>query len=51
MNAKQKAMLQSKLMVYKVCYQKAERHKDQKRMDQIEVFMDELQDQIENLDS
>ncbi|TGJ77863.1 hypothetical protein [Caproiciproducens galactitolivorans] len=51
MNTKQKAVLQSKLTVYKVYYQHAERKKDQKRMEQIETFIDELQEQIENSDS
>lgn len=50
MNTKQKAMLKSKLVVYKVCYQQAEKQKDRKRMDKIEVFIDELQEEINNTD-
>ena len=50
MNTKQKAMLKSKLLVYKVCYQQAEKQKDHKRMDKIEVFIDELQEEIDNTD-
>lgn len=50
MNTKSKAMLESKLTVYKVCYQQAEKQKDQKRMDKIGVFIDELQKQIKQLD-
>lgn len=36
-------------MVFKVCYQQAENQKDRKRMDKIEVFIDELQEEINNL--
>jgi len=50
LNTKQKAMLKSKLLVYKVCYQQAEKQKDHKRMDKIEVFIDELQEEIDNTD-
>lgn len=50
MNKKQRVLLESKLLVYKVCYQQAENQKDHKRMDKIEVFIDELQEEISNLD-
>ncbi|MDF1495722.1 hypothetical protein [Caproiciproducens sp. CPB-2] len=50
MNTKKKAMLKSKLVVYKVCYQQAEKQKDHTRMDKIEVFIDELQEEIDSMD-
>ncbi len=49
MNTKLKVLLESKLTVYKVCYQQAESQKDDKRMDQIETFIDELQKEIDDL--
>lgn len=50
MDTKAKTVLESKLTVYRVCYQQAEKQKDQKRMDKIEVFIDELQKEIKQLD-
>jgi hypothetical protein len=50
LNTKKKAMLKSKLLVYKVCYQQAEKQKDHTRMDKIEVFIDELQEEIDSMD-
>ncbi len=49
MDTKSKALLESKMTVYKVCYQQAEKQKDQKRMDKIEVFIDELQEELDQL--
>jgi hypothetical protein len=49
MDTKTKVFLESKLTVYKICYQQAEQQNDKKRMDKIEVFIDELQDEINGL--
>lgn len=49
MDTKARTMLESKLTVFKICYQQAEKQKDQKRMDRIEVFIDELQEEINGL--
>ena len=49
MDTKSKNFLESKLTVYKICYQQAEKLNDKKRMDKIEVFIDELQDEINGL--
>jgi hypothetical protein len=45
------AVLESKLTVYKVCYQQAESKKDHKRMDKIGGFIDHIQDQIKDMKS
>lgn len=50
MNKKQKVLLESKLMVFRVCYHQAESQNDHKRMDQIEIFIDELLEEINQLD-
>lgn len=49
MDTKAKTFLESKLTVYKTCYQQAEKQDDRKRMDKIELFIDELQEEIKGL--
>jgi hypothetical protein len=49
-NTNQKPSLESKLSVYRFCYQKAESQKDHKRMDKIGIIIDELLEQIAGLD-
>lgn len=49
MSSKTKAVLESKLTVYLACHQEAEKRKDQKRMDKLEAFIDDLREEIINL--
>lgn len=49
MSSNSKKMLESKLTVYLVCYQEAEKKKDQKRMNKIETFIDDLREEISNM--
>ncbi len=49
MDKNTKNILESKLTVYKVCYQHAEEHHDAKRMATLERFIDELEEKIESL--
>lgn len=46
MNTKQKTLLESKIMVYRICYQQAEIKKDHKRMDKLGVIIDELLEEV-----
>lgn len=49
MNIKSKPILESKLNVYLVCYQEAEKKGDQKRMNKLETYIDDLREEIGNL--
>lgn len=49
MNTKTKVVLESKLKVYLTCYAEAEKRKDQKRMDQFGVFIDDLREEIHEM--
>lgn len=49
MNTKSKIVLESKLRVYLTCYEEAEKRKDQKRMDQLGAFIDDLREEIHEL--
>lgn len=44
------AVLKSKLIVYKVCYQEAKKAKDLKRMALIGPIINDLQDEIDMLE-
>ena len=47
----QKAMLESKLIVYRVCYNEAKKAKDLKRMSLIATIIDDLKDELKLLDA
>lgn len=47
----QKAMLESKLIVYRVCYNEAKKTNDLKRMVLISAIIDDLKDEITLLDA
>ena len=49
MDTKEKALLDSKLKVFQLCYQRAEKQKDQTRMNKIEPFIDELREEIRGM--
>ena len=50
MSTKQRTLLESKITVYRTCYQQAEIKKDHKRMDKIGVIIDELLEEVASLD-
>jgi hypothetical protein len=47
----QKAMLESKLIVYQVCYNEAQKTNDVKRLSIIATIIDDLQDELKLLDA
>ena len=49
MKSKSKVVLESKLKVYLTCYQEAEKRHDQKRMDSLVSYIDDLRDEIHEL--
>lgn len=46
MDAKEKTLLKSKLIVYERCFQQAAKQEDHKRMDKLGVAIEELQEKI-----
>lgn len=45
-----KALLESKLTLYLMYYQAAEKREDRQRMEKLENFIDETREEIEHLD-
>lgn len=46
MDAKEKTLLKSKLKVYERCFQQAAKQEDHKRMNQLGLVIEELQEKI-----
>lgn len=48
MNTKEKTLLRSKLQVYQLYFQQAEKQEDHKRMDKFGLAIEELQEKIDH---